>query len=100
MRGPGNVPLRAETVLAWAALAAIVVGVYVTVVLGGGLLVDETLSPHLGLSVLATLLVAVGFEPVRVRLERLAGHLLNRGGPPPYEVLAHFSERFASARSP
>jgi signal transduction histidine kinase len=100
MRGPGDVPLRAETVLAWAALAAVVVGVYVTVVLGGGLLIDETRSPHLGLSVLATLLVAAGFEPVRVRLEGLTGHLLNRGEPPPYEVLARFSQQFASARSP
>ena len=98
--GPSGVQLRAETVLAWAALAAAVIAVYVTVVLGGGLLLHQTRSPHLGLSVLATIVVAAGFEPARVRLERCAGRLLHRAGRAPYEVLARFSQQFASARSP
>jgi signal transduction histidine kinase len=100
MRRPSDLRLRVESVLAWAALAVTVVGVYVTVVLGGAFLLDGARSPHLGLSVLATIVVAAGFEPVRVRLERLAGRLLHKGEPGPYEVLARFSQQFASARPP
>ena len=39
---------------------------YVVVVLGGGLLLGHTDSPQIGLSVLATAIVALGFEPVRL----------------------------------
>ena len=42
-----------------------VAAVYVVVVLGGGALLGQTDSPNVGLSVLATALVALGLEPVR-----------------------------------
>jgi len=47
-----------------------VAAVYVVIVVGGGLLIGHTDSPQLGLSVLATAIVAVGFESVRSRLEK------------------------------
>ena len=56
-----------------------VAAVYVVVVLGGGLLVGHTDSPQLGLSVLATAIVALGFEPVRSRIEAAATRWVGKG---------------------
>src|SRR5688500_4286064 len=57
--------LRPEAALGWGAAAAAVLVVYVVVVLGGGVLIGQTDSPHLGLSVLATAVVAAVAEPIR-----------------------------------
>ena len=84
-------PHRARA-LVLVGLAGYVVGVYVLVVLGGGALVGRTDSPSLGLSVLATAVVALGFESVQVRLEAFAGRLVHGGAPSPYDVLSRFSE--------
>ena len=46
---------------------AFVVGVYVVVVLGGGVLIGSTDSPSLLLSILATAVVALLFAPVQTR---------------------------------
>ncbi|HEX6919552.1 MAG TPA: sensor histidine kinase [Actinomycetes bacterium] len=73
-------------------LCAFVVGVYVLVVLGGGALIGQTDSPNLALSVLATAIVALGFEPVQARLELAATRLVHGGTPSPYDVLSRFSE--------
>jgi signal transduction histidine kinase len=71
---------------------AAVTAVYVGVVLGGGLLIGHTESPHVGLSVLATAIVALGLEPLRSRLEATGQHWLYAGRPAPYDVLSRFSE--------
>ncbi len=63
--------------------------VYVVVVLGGGLLIGHTDSPHVGLSILATAIVALGLEPLRAWLEtrgpapvvRRQGHAVRRAEP-------------------
>ena len=65
--------------------------VYVVVVLGGGLLIDHTASPDVGLSILATAIVAFGFERVKVGLERLVIRFLLGGQLSPYDVLSKFS---------
>ena len=88
-RSPGD---RQAGLLVLGGLAAFVGGVYVVVVLGGGFLIGETSSPNLGLSVLATAVVALAFEPVQGRLERLASRLLHGGRLSPYDVLSRFSE--------
>ncbi|MGZ4597368.1 MAG: sensor histidine kinase [Actinomycetes bacterium] len=75
-----------------AGLLVFVIAVYVVVVLGGGALIGRTSSPSLPLSVLATAIVALAFEPVQARLERLAARLMRGGVPAPYEVLSRFSE--------
>jgi len=74
-------------VLVLGGLAAFVAAVYVVVVLGGGWLIGHTSSPHLGLSALATAIVALAFDPARTWLERAA----YGGRPSPYEVLSRFS---------
>ena len=49
--------------LVLAGLAGFVLLVYVVVVLGGGALIGHTTSPDVTLSVLATAVVALAFEP-------------------------------------
>ncbi len=83
---------RRARVVVVAGLAVFVVAVYVVVVLGGGALLGRTKSPDLILSVLATAVVALAFEPVQSRLE----HLVARGTASPYDVLRRFSETVTS----
>lgn len=74
-----------------AGLTLFVATVYLVVVLGGGLLIGQTESPHVGLSILATALVAFGFERVQGRLRELVTRLFLGGRQSPYEVLRRFS---------
>ena len=68
-------------------LVAFVLGVYVLVVLGGGVLIGRTDSPSPALSVLATTAVALAFAPVQSVLERATLRMAT-----PYDVLARFTE--------
>lgn len=72
-------------------LVAFVVGVYGVIVLGGGALVFGSTSPRLGLSVLATAVVALAFDPVQVGLEKVAARTVYGGRLSPYEALRRFS---------
>ena len=65
-------PDRIETVLVVAGLLVFVGTVYVVTVLGGGMLIGNTSSPDTRLSILATLIVALGLGPVQTRLQKLA----------------------------
>jgi signal transduction histidine kinase len=78
-------------------LVLLVAGTYVVVVLGGGLLIGHTSSPQLGLSVLATAVVALAFDPVQVRLQAAAARLVHGGHPSPYDVLQRFSATSAGS---
>jgi len=69
-----------------------VAAVYVVVVLGGGLLIGHTDSPHVGLSILATAIVALGLEPLRSALEGLAKQWVQGDRATPYDVLSRFTE--------
>src|SRR5881275_893168 len=73
-------------------LAAYVVLVYAVIVLGGGAVVGRTGSPSLPLSLLATGVVAVTFEPLRRWMQAGAERMFQRSGSSPYDVLSHFSE--------
>jgi signal transduction histidine kinase len=73
-------------------LAGAVTAVYVVVVLGGGLLIGHTQSPHVGLSVLATAIVALGFEPMRSRVAAGVARRTHGARATPYDVLSRFSE--------
>jgi signal transduction histidine kinase len=88
---------RRVRLLVLAGMAGFVVGVYVVVVLGGGALIGQTDSPNLALSVLATAIVALGFEPVQTRLEDASVRLVQGGSPSPYDVLSRFSETVTGA---
>ena len=63
---------RGLRLLTAAAMVGFVVLVYVLVVVGGGELVGQTGAPSLWLSVLATAMVAIAFEPVQTRRQSSA----------------------------
>ena len=71
-------------------VVAFVAAVYGVVVVGGGVLLGRTATPSPTLSVLATAVVALGFEPVQRRLERLAARRSAAGRPSPHEALRRF----------
>jgi signal transduction histidine kinase len=77
------------------ALAAFITAVYVGIVVGIGSLIGSQGQPNLALSILATALVAVAFQPVRERVQRFANRLVYGKRATPYEVMADFSERMS-----
>jgi signal transduction histidine kinase len=83
--------------LVYGALAAFITAVYVGIAVGIGSLVGSGGKPNLGLSILATSIVAVGFQPVRERLQTFANRLVYGKRATPYEVLSQFSERVAES---
>ena len=77
-------------------LAGFITAVYVAIVVGLGALIGAGSSkPNLGLSILATALVAVAFQPVRDRVQRLANRLVYGKRATPYQVLSEFAKRMA-----
>ncbi len=81
--------------LVYGLLAAFITAVYVGIVVGIGQVVGS--KRNLGLSILATALVAVGFQPVRDRVQHLANRLVYGKRATPYEVLSEFSGRMSGA---
>lgn len=73
-----------------AGLAGFVLATYVLVVLGGGVVAGRTASPSVGLSVLATAVVALSFVPVQSALEGFADRLGHPAATTPYDVLSRF----------
>ncbi len=78
-------------------LAVFITGVYVTVVVGVGSAVGG-FGPLL--SLVAAAIAAVGFAPVRSRLQLLANRLVYGPRATPYEVLTDFAERLGEYADP
>jgi signal transduction histidine kinase len=85
-----------KTVL-FAMLAVFIAAVYVAIVVGIGALFGTTTDPALSLA--ATLLIALLFQPARARATRLANRLVYGERATPYEVMAGFSARVADTVS-
>ena len=81
--------------LVYGALAALITAVYIGIAVGIGTLVGSGGQPNLWLSIVATIIVAVGFQPVRERLQRIANRLVYGKRATPYEVLSEFSGQVA-----
>ncbi|HVS04744.1 MAG TPA: sensor histidine kinase [Candidatus Dormibacteraeota bacterium] len=81
--------------LAYGALALAITLIYVAVVVGVGSLVGRGGQANFILSIAATALVAVVFQPIRARAQRFANRLVYGERATPYEVLSRFSERIA-----
>jgi len=81
----------------YGSLAVFITAVYVGIAVGIGALIGGGGKPNLGLSILATAIVAVGFQPVRERVQRVANRLVYGMRATPYEVLSQFSERVAES---
>ena len=83
--------------IVYGSLAVFITAVYVGIAVGIGTLVGSGGKPNLGLSILATAIVAVGFQPVRERVQRVANRLVYGKRATPYEVLSQFSEHVAES---
>ncbi len=82
--------------LVYGTLAAFISAVYLIVVVGVGALVG--MHDHVSLlPLLAAALVALAFEPLRRRLQRLADSLVNGRRATPYDALAALSRRLNEA---
>ena len=83
--------------IVYGSLAAFITLVYIVMVAGIGSLgpgfVRAGSRPGLGLSILATAVVAVAFQPVRERAQRLANRLVFGKRATPYEALSEFAGR-------
>jgi signal transduction histidine kinase len=76
-------------------LAVLITAVYVGIVAGVGSVVHSAGGGNLALSIGATAIVAVAFQPLRSRLQRFANRLVYGKQATPYEVLSAFSEGVA-----
>ena len=83
--------------LVYGSLAVFITGVYVAIVVGLGSLAQRGARPSLALSIAATAVVAIAFQPVRAWVQRLANRLVYGRRATPYEVLADFAGRMAGA---
>jgi signal transduction histidine kinase len=81
--------------LVYGSLAVFITAVYVGIAVGIGTLVGSGGKPNLALSILATAIVAIGFQPVRERVQKVANRLVYGKRATPYEVLSEFSGRVA-----
>ena len=80
-----------------AGLAGFITAAYVAIVVGVGSFVGTGDEPDLVLSVVATALVAVAFQPVRRALRRVANRLVYGQRATPYDVLSGFATRVGAA---
>jgi len=80
-------------------LAGFITAVYAGIVVGLGRLLPIG-QDNLGLAIVATALVAVAFEPVRVRVQHWANRLVYGTRATPYEALAAMTSRIGEAADP
>ncbi len=80
-------------VVTYMGLAVVIVGLYATIVVGPLLIIgrSDDGGPGLVLPIVASALVAVLFEPVRSRLQRVANRLVYGDRVSPYEVLSQIT---------
>ena len=87
--------------IVYGSLAAFITLVYVVIVVGIGSVGSGFMRagsrPDLGLSIVATAVVAVAFQPVRERTQRLANRLVYGKRATPYEALSEFAGRMGGA---
>src|SRR6185295_9736259 len=82
--------------LVYLSLAAFITAVYIALVVGIGQAVGQQGRAGFGLSVLATAVVAVAFQPVRERVQRLANRLVYGKRATPYEALSTFADQLGA----
>ena len=83
--------------LVYGGLAAVITAVYVLIVINIGALIGG--SQRLWLSLLSTALIALAFQPLRQRAQRLANRLVYGRRATPYETLSQFSEHLSETYS-
>jgi len=92
-----DIDLIINKALVYGGIAAVITGVYVLVVINIGALVGG--SQRLWLSLLTTAVIALAFQPLRDRAQRLANRLVYGRRATPYEALSQFSEHLSETFS-
>ncbi len=92
-----DIDLIINRALVYGALTTFVVGAYVSIVIAVGTLLRAQES--LLLSLIATGVVAIAFNPLRERLQRGANRLLYGRRDEPYAVVTHFGRQMESSQS-
>jgi len=92
-----DVDIVINRTVVYGALAMMIALFYVAVVVGIGSIVGRGTGANLILSLVATAVVALAFQPARERLQRAANRLVYGKRATPYEVLSDFSDRLADA---
>jgi class 3 adenylate cyclase len=92
-----DIDLLLTRTLVYGLLTAAFTVVYLAIVVGIGTLVGSGGKPNLFLSIAATGLIAVAFQPARDRSRRLSNRLVYGSRATPYEVLSAFSRGVTGA---
>ena len=92
-----DIDLIINKALVYGGLAAVITVVYILVVINIGALVGG--SQRLWLSLLTTAVIALAFQPLRDRAQRLANRLVYGRRATPYEALSQFSEHLSETFS-
>jgi class 3 adenylate cyclase len=92
-----DIDLLISRTLVYGLLTVLVTVVYLAIVVGIGTLVGSRGNQDLFLSIVATAVIAVAFQPVRERSRRVANRLVYGKRASPYEILSEFSRGMAGA---
>jgi class 3 adenylate cyclase len=92
-----DIDLLITRTLVYGLLTTLVTAVYIAIVVGVGTLIGSRGELNLFLSIVATAVIAVAFQPARERSRRLANRLVYGERASPYEVLSDFSRGIAGA---
>jgi signal transduction histidine kinase len=95
-----DIDLVINKTLVYFSLAAFITLIYTGVVVGIGNLVGQGDEPNIALSLAATGLVAVAFQPVRERVQRVANRLVFGDRLSPYEAITSFSHKVSATLDP
>lgn len=93
-----NIDLLINRTLVYGALTLSVIGLYMLVVVGLGTLIQ--VQGNVLLSLLATGVIAVLFQPLRLRLQRGVNRLMYGERDDPYAVLTHLGSRLEATLVP
>jgi len=90
-----DIDLVINKTLVVGSMAGLITATYVATVVGVGSLLGISGNQNIGLSLVATALVAVAFEPFRRRVQVVADRLVYGHRPTPYEALARLSTQLS-----
>ena len=94
-----DVNLVLSRTVVYATLGALITATYLLLVVGVGLIIGTGGRPNLVLSIVATAVVALAFQPLRERMQRLVNRLVYGRRLSSYEILADLSSAIARAGS-
>src|ERR1700730_3120189 len=92
-----DIDLIINRALVYGGLAAVISAVYVLLVVGIGAMIGS--NQRFLLSLVATAIIALAFQPLRQRAQQLANRLAHGKRATPYEALSQFSEQLSETYS-